>query len=79
MCTKRGPPCLVGPFFFFRKTCLAESGQSKSLVVLDSEAWGEKATIPLDVGRRFFRVKGEDQPLPDFGEVRRVPCLLSVG
>ncbi|CAM9204630.1 unnamed protein product, partial [Laminaria digitata] len=50
------------------QTCLAESGQSKSLVVLDSEAWEEKATIPLDVGRRFFRVKGEDQPLPDFGE-----------
>lgn len=55
----------------FCKTCLAESGQSKSLVVLDSEAWEEKATIPLDVGRRFFRVKGEDQPLPDFGEVRQ--------
>lgn len=68
------------PLLLSRKTCVAESGQSKSLVVLGSEAWEEKATIPLNVGRRFFRVKGEDQPLPDVGEVRAVrwvPCCIS--
>lgn len=39
--------------------------------MLDAETWQEKKEIPLDIGRRFFRVKGEDQPLPELGEVRR--------
>ena len=38
--------------------------------MLDAETWEEKAVIPLDIGRRFFRVKGEHEPLPTFGEVR---------
>lgn len=52
------------------QTSLSESGQSKALIVLDAETWEEKAVIPLDIGRRFFRVKGEHEPLPIFGEVR---------
>lgn len=36
--------------------------------MLDAETWEEKAVIPLDIGRRFFRVKGEHEPLPAFGE-----------
>lgn len=51
------------------QTCLAESGQSKSLLVLDASTWKEKESIPLDIGRRFFRVKGDDQPLPVATEV----------
>lgn len=39
--------------------------------MLDAETWEEKAVIPLDIGRRFFRVKGEREPLPTFGEVQR--------
>lgn len=40
--------------------------------MLDAETWEETAAIELDIGRRFFRVKGEDQPLPELGEVRDV-------
>ncbi|CAM9325553.1 unnamed protein product, partial [Ectocarpus sp. 12 AP-2014] len=51
------------------QTALSESGQSKALIVLDAETWEEKELVPLDIGRRFFRVKGEEQPLPEVGEV----------
>eukprot|EP00903_Cladosiphon_okamuranus_P005576 g5550.t2 len=51
------------------QTSLSESGQSKALIVLDAETWEETAVIPLDIGRRFFRVKGEHEPLPTLGEV----------
>lgn len=51
------------------QTGLSESGQSKALIVLDAETWEEKELVPLDIGRRFFRVKGEEQPLPEVGEV----------
>lgn len=54
-----------------QQTSLSESGQSKALIVLDADTWEEKAVIPLDIGRRFFRVKGEHEPLPTLGEVRR--------
>ncbi|CAM9298178.1 unnamed protein product [Scytosiphon promiscuus] len=50
------------------QTSLSESGQSKALIVLDAETWQERKEIPLDIGRRFFRVKGEDQRLPELGE-----------
>lgn len=58
-----------GTLFRSCQTSLSESGQSKALVVLDAATWAEKETIPLDIGRRFFRVKGDDQPLPEVGEV----------
>ncbi|CBJ48405.1 DNA double-strand break repair rad50 ATPase [Ectocarpus siliculosus] len=51
------------------QTALSESGQSKALIVLDAETWEEKELVPLDIGRRFFRVKGAEQPLPEVGEV----------
>lgn len=60
-------PARPGPT---RQTSLSESGQSKALIVLDAKTWKEKAVVPLDIGRRFFRVKGEHEPLPAFGEVR---------
>ncbi|CAB1108469.1 ABC [Ectocarpus sp. CCAP 1310/34] len=50
------------------QTALSESGQSKALIVLDAETWEEKELVPLDIGRRFFRIKGEEQPLPKVGE-----------
>ncbi|CAN0260954.1 unnamed protein product, partial [Ectocarpus fasciculatus] len=50
-------------------TALSESGQSKALIVLDAETWEEKELVPLHIGRRFFRVKGEEEPLPEVGEV----------
>lgn len=63
-----------------KQTSLAESGQSKALIVLDAQTWEEKAVIPLDIGRRFFRVKGEDQPLPAIGkEVRVLFCSFLRG
>lgn len=37
--------------------------------MLDAATWEEKEAVPLHIGRRFFRVKGDDQPLPDVGEV----------
>lgn len=61
-----------------RQTSLSESGQSKALIVLDAETWQEQKEIPLDIGRRFFRVKGEDQPLPEIGEVRQIAWHICV-
>lgn len=51
------------------QTCLSESGQSKALLVLDADTWAEKEAIPLSIGRRFFRVRGDDEPLPTVEEV----------
>ena len=33
--------------------------------MLDAASWEEIESIPLHIGRRFFRIKGDDQPLPD--------------
>lgn len=71
------PPPHLPSLLVVEQTCLAESGQSKALIVLDAATWEEKETVPLDIGRRFFRVKGDDQPLPDVGEVQHGTALHS--
>lgn len=61
------------------QTALSESGQSKALIVLDAETWEEKELVPLHIGRRFFRVKGEEEPLPEVGEVGGNSCGCAGG
>ncbi|CAM9232891.1 unnamed protein product [Discosporangium mesarthrocarpum] len=48
---------------------LSEAGQEKSLLVLDGTTWDQKEVIPIQLGRRFFRVRGEDEELPKPEEV----------
>lgn len=39
--------------------------------MLDADTWVEKEAIPINIGRRFFRVRGDDQPLPEADEVNK--------
>lgn len=63
---------------FWKQTSLAESGQSKAFLVLHDGTWEEKTRVPISIGRRFFRVMGEDQPLPVADEVRAIVPSVSV-